>query len=137
MPPAARRPPRWLAPVMLLLGGLAFVLVWVMLALYLQKQAGWMAWLAALDAALMLRLGGMPRGAGRSILAVLATLAISALALWGIVATQLGFSLGLGPFDSALRLGVHHAWTLTSLANTALDWAALLLAPPLAAWLSR
>ncbi len=137
MPPAPRRAPSWLAPVMLLLGGLSFMLIWVMLALYLQKQVGWMALLAALDAALMLRLGGMARGAGRSVLALVATVAICALALWGIVATQLGFAMGLGPFDSALRLGTHHAWTLTSLANTTFDWVALALAPPLAAWLAR
>ncbi|MEL1265647.1 hypothetical protein [Pseudoxanthomonas putridarboris] len=137
MSPALRRPPRWLSPVFLLLGGLSFVLIWVMLALYLQKQVGWMALLAAVDVVLMLRLGGMARGTGRSVLALLATLAVCALALWGIVATQLGFSLGLGPWDSALRLGAHHAWTLTTLANGTLDWIALALAPLLAAWLAR
>lgn len=137
MPPAPRRAPRWLAPVMLVMGGLCFVLIWVMLALYLQRQVGWMALLAALDAALMLRLGGMARGTGRSVLGALATIAISALALWGIVATQMGFAMGMGPWDSALKLGAQHAWTLTGLATSGLDWLGLLLAPPLAAWLSH
>lgn len=137
MPPAPRRSPRWLAPVLLALGSAAFVLVWALTALYLQRQAGWMALLAAVDAAAMLRLGGMAHGVGRSVLALLATLAISAVALWGIVATQLGFALGLGPWDSALKLGLHHACTLIGLTTTPLDWAALALAPLLAAWWAR
>ncbi|SDQ44137.1 hypothetical protein SAMN05428982_1125 [Pseudoxanthomonas sp. CF385] len=137
MPPAARRSFRWLVPVMLLLGGASLVLIWVTVALYLQRQAGWMALLAALDVIVVLRLAGMPAGKGRAALALLATVAICAVSLWSIVATQLGFAMGLTPWDSALKLGLHHAGTLLALATTPLDWIALAAAPALAAWWSR
>ena len=96
-----------------------------------------MALLAALDVILVLRLAGMPAGAPRAALALVATAVICGLSLWGIVATQLGFALGLTPWDSALKLGLHHGWTLLMLAMTPLDWIALLAAPWLAAWWSR
>jgi hypothetical protein len=115
------RPAHWLALVMLLLGGLCFAVVWTMLAVYLGKPCGWMAVLGALDAAVMLRLGGMPRGAARVLVAVLATMAIMVLANWGVAATQIGFAMGLNPWDSALKLGMDYAWTLAGLANHALD----------------
>ena len=115
------RPARWLAPVLLLLGGLCFTVIWIMLAVYSGKACGWMAVLGALDAAVMLRLGGMPRGATRALLAVLATGAILALANWGVAATQIGFAMGLNPWDSALKLGADYAWTLAGLANQLTD----------------
>lgn len=137
MSPVARRPFPWLVPVMLLLGGASLVLIWVTVALYLQRQAGWMALLAALDVIVVLRLGGMRAGKGRAVLALLATTLICAVSVWGIVATQLGFAMGLTPWDSALKLGLHHGWTLLTLATTPLEWLALAAAPWLAAWWSR
>lgn len=137
MPSVARRPFPWLVPVMLLLGGASLVLIWVTVALYLQRQAGWMALLAALDVIVVLRLGGMRAGKNRAFLALLATALICAVSVWGIVATQLGFALGLAPWDSALKLGLHHGWTLLTLATTPLEWLALAAAPWLAAWWSR
>ncbi|KRA46892.1 hypothetical protein ASD72_06875 [Pseudoxanthomonas sp. Root630] len=122
---------------MLLLGGACLVLIWVTAALYLQRQAGWMALLAALDVIVVLRLAGMPAGKPRAVLALAVTLLICLTALWGIVATQLGFAMGLTPWDSALKLGLHHGWTLLTLAMTPLDWIALAAAPWLAAWWSR
>ena len=92
---------------------------------------------AALDVLVVLRLAGMPPGTPRAVLALVATAVICGVSLWGIVATQLGFALGLTPWDSALKLGLHHGWTLLMLAMTPLDWIALLAAPWLAAWWSR
>jgi hypothetical protein len=114
---------------MLLLGGTCFAVLWIMLAVYLGKPCGWMAALGALDAAVMLRLGGMPRGIARSLLAVVATLLIVALANWGTAATQIGFAMGLNPWDSALKLGLDYAWTLAGLANQFSDriWMAVAL----------
>ncbi len=139
MPPAApaSRPRRWLPPLILLLGGTCFVLIWVLLALYLGKQAGWMALLGAVDVALVLRLAGMRPGPPRLIAAAAATALIIALAHWFIAASQVGMLLGLNPWESALKLGAHHAWTLITLANGGIDWICLLLSLPLAAWLSR
>ena len=128
-PELSHRPIPWLALVMLLLGGLCFAVVWVMLSVYLGKPFGWMAVLGALDAAVMLRLGGMRRGMARVLLAVLATAAIIVLANWGTAATQIGFAMGLNPWDSALKLGMDYAWTLSGLANQMADrlWMAVAL----------
>ena len=139
MPPAVPSTPssRWLAPIILLLGGLCFSLIWVLLALYLGRQSGWMALLAALDAAVLLRFAGVRPGGRRALVAALATVVMAVLANWFIIASQLGFVLGLLPWESALRLGLSHAWTLAQLANGTLDWACLLVSPLLAAWLAK
>ena len=128
---------RWLAPLLLLLGGLCLTAIWVLLALYLGRQVNWMAWLGAIDAAMLLRFGGMRAGAPRIVLAMLATLIIAVLANWFIIASQLGFAFGLMPWDSAVRLGPEFAWTRTRLANGPIDAAQVLLARLLAAWLAK
>lgn len=127
--PPSTRPAIWPSLLLLLLGTLFFSAIWIMLAVYAGKPCGWMAVLAALDAALMLRVGGMPRGARRAVLAVLATLAMIALVNWGTAATQIGIAMGLNPWDSALKLGMDYAWTLAGLANQAADlvWMGLAL----------
>ncbi|NCT69480.1 MAG: hypothetical protein GXC75_00890 [Xanthomonadaceae bacterium] len=137
MSPAPRRIPRWLLPVMLVVASACVLVVWVSLALYLERQTGWMALLVALDVVLVLRLGGMAAGTRRAMLAAGVTVAISALALWTVSATQLGFAFGLAPWESALRLGAHHGWTLISLSTTPLDVLAMIAAPLLAAWWTR
>ena len=120
------------ALILLLVGCSGFAAAWVLLSLMIDRQCSWMALLAALDAALLLRLARVPAGAGRAIAAVVATGGIIVLANWGIAAAHLGRMLGLLPWDSALKLGPHHAWTLIQLANDGKDlaWmgAALLLA---------
>jgi len=42
---------------------------------------------------------------------------------------QMGITMGLNPWDSALKLGLDHAWTLTGLANQTIDlvWMAVAL----------
>ena len=137
MSPAPRRIPRWLLPVMLVVASACVLVVWVSLALYLERQTGWMALLVALDVVLVLRLGGMAAGTRRAMLAAAVTVAVSALALWTVSATQLGFAFGLAPWESALRLGAHHGWTLISLSTTPLDVLAMIAAPLLAAWWTR
>lgn len=137
MSPAPRRIPRWLLPVMLVVASACVLVIWVSLALYLERQTGWMALLVALDVVLVLRLGGMVAGTRRAMLAAVVTIAISALALWTVSATQLGFAFGLAPWESALRLGAHHGWTLISLSTTPLDVLAMVAAPLLAAWWTR
>ena len=112
---------RWLAPLLLLLGSVFFTLIWIMLALYLERPCTWMAVLGAIDAALILRFAGMPAGWARAAWAMLATALMIALANWGIAATQMGMSMGLNPGDSAMKLGMGHAWTLLGLANHAID----------------
>lgn len=115
------RPAYWPSLVLLLLGTLFFVAIWTLLSVYSGKACGWMAVIAAFDAAMMLRLGGMPRGLARVLLAVVATMLMIALANWITAATQIGFAMGLNPWDSTLKLGLDYAWTLAGLANQTAD----------------
>ena len=92
-----------------------------LLALYVERPCTWMAVLGAIDAALILRFAGMPAGWARAAWAMLATALMIALANWGIAATQMGMSMGLNPLDSAMKLGMGHAWTLLGLANHTID----------------
>ena len=107
----------WLSWLMLLLGVAGFAAVWVIVGLYRDAQSSWMAILGALDVAMLVRLGRWSPGPRRAGLAVLATAAMIVVANWGITSGQLGAVLGLLPWDSALRLGMNHAWTLAQLAN--------------------
>ncbi len=109
---------RLLLPV---LGCLGFAAAWVLLARFLQSQASWLAPLAALDVVWMLQLGRIRPGWPRITLAIISTLAIIALANWGIAATEIGRSMGLLPWESALRLGPDYARELIQLANSRLD----------------
>lgn len=130
------RPQRWPAILLLVLGCAGFAAAWVLVALWSRQQAGWMALLAAVDAALLLRLGRFPPGPTRMLLAVAATLAMIALAQWSIVAAHVGAGMGLSPWESALKLGPDHAGTLLRLANGTGDWLLLAISLPLAAWLA-
>jgi hypothetical protein len=91
-----------------------------------------MAVAVAIDAALLLRIGGMRPGAKRALLATFATAAAAALACWSIVALQIGLQMGLGIWASLAKPGFGFVWTLLGLAAHAADlaWlaAALLLA---------
>ncbi len=125
---------RMLLPV---LGCLGFAAAWVLLARLLQSQASWLAPLAALDVAWMMHLGRVRPGWPRITLAMLSTLAIIALANWGIAATEIGRSMGLLPWESALRLGPDYARELIQLANSWLDLAWYAISVVLAAVLVR
>lgn len=127
--PADPRPSPFPALLLLPIGCLGFAALWVLAARALETQAPWLAPLAALDAALMLRLGRMPAGWKRSGWCLLGTAAVIALANWGITATEVGRGLGLLPWESALRLGPAYAAELIRLANgpVELAWYALAL----------
>ena len=129
--PTTRRS-RWIAPALLVIGSFGFAAAWVLLAFARDRQCSWMAILAAIDAALLLRMARMPRGWLRVSLAVIATAATIVLANWGIAAVQIGRIMGLLPWESMAKLGPFYAWTLANLANPPVDllWlaAALVLA---------
>ena len=115
---------RFLLPV---LGCLGFAAAWILLARALESQTPWLAPLAALDVAWMMHLGRVRPGWPRVTLAMISTFLIIALANWGIAATEIGRSMGLLPWESAMRLGPDFAWQLIQLANTPADlvWYAL------------
>ena len=131
------RPTPVLALVLLLAVSLGFAAGWCLLAGTLESQVAWMAPLAALDAVVMLRLGRMPADWRRPTWAVIATLATILLANWAIAALEIGRSMGLLPWESALRLGPSYAWELLRLANgpAELAWyAASVVVAAVGAW---
>ena len=133
---AARRA-HWLAPALLVIGSFGFAAAWVLLAFARDQQCSWMAILAALDAALLLRMARMPRGWLRALLAVIATASTIVLANWGIAAAQIGRVMGLLPWESMTKLGPFYAWTLANLANPPIDLLWLATALVLAAIAAR
>lgn len=126
-----------LALPLLLLGVAGGSAAWILLALRLGAQCSWLAPLMALDAIFLLYLAGVPRGWPRAAWALLATLATTALANWGIAATQIGLMMGMGPLESAQRMGPSLAWTLVQLANGPGDLLWIALALVIAVMVSR
>lgn len=125
------------AIVLVALGSAGVAAAWVAAAMIAASQCSWMAVVAALDAAWLLRLAGAPAGNGRMVAGVLATIAAIVLAHWGIVAAHLSGMMGLPFLDAMLRLGPSLAWTLSALANTTTDLALLALGLVVAAFASR
>lgn len=121
MPPSPSRPATALA--LALAGSIGIAAAWILVAQALGRQCSWMAPVAALDAVLLLRLGGCRPGAARAAWAVLATALAIALANWGIAAVEIGRMLGLTPWSSMGKLGLEHAWLLVRLANDSVDLA--------------
>jgi len=127
----------WLLPsVALATGVLGVDAVWVVASVASNRPCSWMALIAALDVAFMLRLANVRAGSGRIVLAVLATALAVLLAQWLIAATQMGLALGLEPLDSAMKLGPSLARQLIMLSLHRADFAWLVAALPLAALLA-
>lgn len=139
MSPAAlpARRASWFSWLLLLLGAFGFAAVWVLASLYSGRQLGWMAVLGALDLAWMLRLGGWRPGPRRMLAGVATTAGLVIVSNWFITAAQLGAMLGLDTWESAMRLGWHHAWILVQLANRPMDAVWIGVGLLVAAWLSR
>jgi hypothetical protein len=119
-----------------MVGVLGMTAAWVAVAVLSERPCSWLALVAAVDMALLLRLTNAPGGALRVVAAVIATALAVALSQWLIVATHLGFVLGLEPVASSLRLGPALAWQMTKLSMSAVDWVLLASSLPLAAILS-
>ena len=125
--PGTARPPHVLACALLLLGSLGAAAVWTLASLWGDRLFAWMAVVAALDVALLLRYARMPAGRGRALLALAGTALAVVLANWWIAGSQIGAMVGLAPWDSLARMGGGYAWTLVRLANdaAALAWYAV------------
>ena len=133
--PVTPRP--WLAAPLLLLGIAGCAALWVLVSMITGRVSSWMAVVAALDAALLLRMAQVRPGLRRALWGVLATAAAIALSVWVVVAGLLGRMLGLSPWESALKLGTHHAWTLAQATHGLADVAWLAAGVVIAAVLSR
>jgi len=127
----------WFALVLLVLGSTGVAAAWVAVSMITGSQCAWMAVIAGLDAAWLLRLAGAPRGGLRLAMGVLATVAAIVLANWGIVSAHLAGMMGMGFVETAMRLGPSLAWTLSALANSTTDLALLFLGLLVAAFASR
>ena len=125
---------QWLTPAIALLAGiLGMTAVWVSVAVVSGTSASWLALLAAVDMAILLRLTNAPPGIWRIAVSVITTAIAVVLSQWLIAATQFGFSLGLQPLASSLRLGPHLAWQLSVIGLSRTDWVLLVASLPLAA----
>lgn len=120
---------------MLGIGGMAAL--WVLTAMFLQRQSAWMALLAAADIALLLRIAGTAPGRGRALLCALATAGTVIAGNWGIAGARTGRAFGYGPVESLQSLGTDLAWTLAQLGNHGPELALYALALALAWWLGR
>lgn len=121
----------------MLLGAAGFAAAWVLLAFALGQVFAWMAVVAALDVALLLRMGRVRPGLPRAAFGVVATGLTIAFATWGVLAALSGLPLGLLPWEAVLRLGPHHAWTLFTLAYGQFELAWYAIAIVVAAVASR
>ena len=111
-PPAPRRATWWLPAFALAAGVAGMGALWLAASLWLGGFVGWMAGVAAVDMALMLRLAGAPAGRLRAALAVAGTVAATGLAAWLVAGAEMGRLVGLAPWESAQRLGPVLAWEL-------------------------
>ena len=137
MPPSRRPVQPALAVALLALASLGVAAIWVLLAMRLDRQCSWMAVVAALDAALVLRLLRVRPGPMRAAWGVLATAVAILAANWAIMASWLGRYLGLLPWESMLRLGPELGTLLVRLSNSPGDLAWLAAALLAAAVASR
>ena len=99
MPPS-RSPWSAFALGWLLLGSLGVAAAWILVAMALETQGSWMALVAAVDAAVIVRLVRLRPGATRALLGLASTALAVAVANWGLVAAWLGAHMGLLPWES-------------------------------------
>lgn len=123
MSSATTRKAAWFAPLLVLLGCFGFASAWVLLAYARDATFAWLGVLAALDIALMLRLGRVPRGWPRAMSGVVVTALTIAATVWGTLAALTGGPLGLLPWESMTHLGPHLARTLLPLVYSSADLA--------------
>jgi hypothetical protein len=127
-----------LLPVVAWLAGVAgMAALWLAVSLATRGVNGWLALLAAVDLALLLRLSGQPAGPARAWAAAAGTALAIVVAYWFVLAMVMGRALGLEPLDAASRLGPVLAGELLRHAASGWDLAWALLALPLAWRLAR
>ena len=137
MTPTPAPVPSWMAILLVLLGIAGCTALWVLVSMVTGRVGSWMAVVAALDAALLLRMARMRPGPWRAAWGALATVATIAASVWIVVAGMLGRMLGLSPWEAAVKLGSHHAWTLAQATHGPADVAWLAAGVVIAAVLSR
>lgn len=137
MTPTPAPSPLWMTVLLMLLGIAGCVALWVLVSVYTGRPSSWMAVVAALDAALLLRLARVRPGPWRAAWAALVTGATIVASTWVVLAGLLGRMLGLAPWEAATRLGARHAWVLAETTLGPADFAWMAAGIALAALLSR
>lgn len=114
---------RWMALAACVVAIIGVGAVWAGVSLVTRNHAGWMSVVAALDAALLLRLAGWPAGRQRVALA-LAVTALTVVAANFLIATaQIGRAMGMRPFEAIPRMSSELAMLYASTNN---GWAELI-----------
>lgn len=116
---------------------LGIAAVWTVANLRLDGLNGWFAAVAAVDAALMLRLAGLAPGRVRAATAALATLGAAALVAFLSAALRTGMMFGMEPSVAVASMSPSFAWTLTLASAGWLDVAWLAASTAAAAWMAR
>lgn len=128
----------WIVPSVALVAGCAgMVGAWVAAGSLSGSSLSWLALVAALDVAMLLRLTQAPASRARILLAVLATGAIVVASQWLLAATRVGVLVGMQTLASAARLGPALGWQVVQLSLDRVDWVWLLASLPLAAILAE
>ena len=120
-----------------LLGVLGAAALWVLAALYMDRNASAFAFLAAADLVLMVRLARLPKGPLRGALAAGGTLLVILIATWWMLASRVGLLMGMMPWEGITLMRPGFAWTLAQLANDGRDMAIYIAAIALAGWWGR
>ena len=111
--------------------------IWGGLSLALRSACGWMALVAAVDAALLLRLAGFPAGRARAAIALVTTALSIALAIHVVGAINIGLGLATLPHEAVWRTAPQLALTWWRLNSGAWEILLALAALPLAWKLGR
>lgn len=83
--------------------------VWAGLSVIARSQCAWMGAVAALDAALLLRLASWPPGRSRVALALTVTVLTILAANFLVAAARIGVSMGLRPVEAVGRMSMELA----------------------------
>jgi hypothetical protein len=87
-----------------IIAALGLAAVWMGLGLYFSGLCGWMLVIVSMDAALVMRLAGVPAGRTRLALVAVLTLVTAVLAAVLLTASQVGLSMGLPPQEAVQRI---------------------------------
>ncbi|MGQ0801728.1 MAG: hypothetical protein ACT4NL_16640 [Pseudomarimonas sp.] len=107
--------------------------IWSGLTVMLRDPCGWMAVLAALDAALLLRLASFPPGRERALFALVITWATAVAGAYLFASARVGLLLGMMPSESIWKMSYSLAYLYVQ-ANTGWVELAWLAAASVLAW---
>lgn len=111
--------------------------IWAGVSLALRGPCGWMALVAAIDAALLLRLAGLAAGRYRAGVAVTTTVLSILAGIFVVGSVNIGVGFAILPHQALWLTGPQLAWTWWQLNTGAWEVLLAVLALPLAWKLAR